>query len=62
MEMAGQRDILSRVWSNDRAAVGMVGAVGRGRGDRLPGMRRAFMRQAAGFDPNEPRLLRGEAI
>jgi 2-octaprenyl-6-methoxyphenol hydroxylase len=62
LEMAATTDILNRLFSNDLAPVRLVRTVGLGLVDRLPGMKRAFMRQAAGFDPNEPRLLRGEAI
>jgi len=62
LEMAATTDILNRLFSNDLAPVRLARTVGLGLVDRLPGLKRVFMRQAAGFDPNEPRLLRGEAI
>ena len=62
LEMAATTDLLNRLFSNDLAPVRLARTVGLGLVDRLPGVKRMFMRQAAGFDPNEPRLLRGEAI
>lgn len=56
-------DALNRLFSNDLAPVRMIRDLGLGLVDRMPGLKRVFMREAAGV-PGEggPRLLRGEAL
>ncbi|MBZ0226903.1 MAG: FAD-dependent monooxygenase, partial [Bauldia sp.] len=61
-EMGATTDILNRLFSNDNPVVRLVRDVGLGLVDRLPAMKRAFMREAAGEGGELPRLLRGEAI
>ncbi|WP_349368850.1 FAD-dependent monooxygenase [Salinarimonas sp.] len=56
-------DALNRLFSNDLPPIRMARDLGLGLVDRMPGLKRFFMREAAGV-PREggPRLLRGEAI
>jgi 2-octaprenyl-6-methoxyphenol hydroxylase len=55
-------DILNRLFSNDNPVIRLVRDVGLGLVDRLPAMKRVFVREAAGEGGELPRLLRGEAI
>ncbi|HZP21189.1 MAG TPA: ubiquinone biosynthesis hydroxylase [Bauldia sp.] len=62
VEMGLVTDGLNRLFSNDNPLVRLVRDVGLGIVDRLPGLKRLFMREAAGEGGDLPRLLRGEAI
>ena len=55
-------DGLNRLFSNDNPALRLVRDVGLGLVDRLPALKRMFIREAAGDGGELPRLLRGEAI
>lgn len=56
-------DGLNRLFSNDLLPVRLARDLGLGIVDRLPGLKRMFMREAAGLAKAEtPRLLRGEAL
>ncbi len=55
-------DVLNRLFSNDNPAIRLARDVGLGIVDRLPPLKRAFMREAAGAGGALPRLLKGEAI
>jgi len=61
-EMGVVTDILNRMFSNDDPALRLVRDVGLGIVDRLPALKRLFIREAAGGGGALPRLLRGEAI
>jgi 2-octaprenyl-6-methoxyphenol hydroxylase len=61
-EMGVTTDILNRLFSNDNPVIRLVRDVGLGLVDRLPAMKRVFVREAAGEGGELPRLLRGEAI
>jgi 2-octaprenyl-6-methoxyphenol hydroxylase len=61
-EMGVTTDALNRLFSNDNPAIRLVRDVGLGLVDRLPPLKRVFMREAAGEGGELPRLLRGEAI
>ncbi|MEW5420715.1 ubiquinone biosynthesis hydroxylase [Amorphus sp. 3PC139-8] len=61
-EMAATTDVLNRLFSNDFAPVRLARTMGLGMVDRLPGLKRMFIREAAGLDRASPKLLRGEAI
>ena len=61
-EMGLVTDGLNRLFSNDYAALRLVRDVGLGIVDRLPVLKRLFIREAAGDGGELPRLLRGEAI
>lgn len=62
--MAGAMDGLNRLFSNDSTPVRLLRDLGLGVVDRLPPLKRFFMRQASGNSPTRhlPRLLRGEAL
>ena len=55
-------DVLNRLFSNDNALVRAARDFGLGVVDRLPGLKKRFIDQAAGREPGAPRLLLGEAI
>lgn len=56
-------DILTRMFSNDITPLRLVRDFGLGLVDRMPAMKRYFIKQAAGIpDASGPRLLRGESI
>jgi 2-octaprenyl-6-methoxyphenol hydroxylase len=54
-------DGLNRLFSNDLTPVRLVRDLGLGLVDRMPGLKRFFIREAAGLG-DKPRLLRGEAL
>lgn len=53
-------DAVNRLFSNDNPLLRLARDLGMGAVSRTPGLRRAFMRQAAGLSGELPRLLRGE--
>ncbi len=56
-------DVLNRLFSNDIMPVRVVRDLGLGLVDRLPSLKKFFIRQAAGTPGrNDPRLLAGEPI
>ena len=55
-------DGLNRLFSNDNAALRMLRDAGLGVVDRLPGLKGAFVRQAAGVAGELPRLLTGAMV
>ena len=61
-EMGATTDILNRLFSNDNPVARLIRDVGLGVVDRLPAMKRMFLREAAGEGGELPRLLRGEPI
>jgi 2-octaprenyl-6-methoxyphenol hydroxylase len=61
-EMGLITDGLNRLFSNDNPALRILRDVGLGIVDRLPMLKRMFIREAAGEGGELPRLLRGEAI
>lgn len=61
-QMAAVTDVLNRLFSNDLAPVRMVRDVGLGLVDRLPGLKRFFIGEAAGGGRGLPRLLQGLPI
>jgi 2-octaprenyl-6-methoxyphenol hydroxylase len=60
--MGAVTDGLNRLFSNDATPVRLVRDLGLGLVDRLPGLKRFFIREAAGVAGEPPRLLRGEAL
>lgn len=61
--MGAMTDGLNRLFSNDFLPVRLVRDLGLGLVDRMPGLKRFFIREAAGLrDGSAPRLLRGEAL
>lgn len=61
-QMGVVTDVLNRLFSNDMDVVRAVRDVGLGFVDRLPSLKRFFIRQAAGLDGAVPRLLAGDPI
>lgn len=55
-------DALNRLFSNDRDTVRLARDLGLGLVDRLPPLKRFFMREGAGSTGDPPRLLKGEAV
>jgi 2-octaprenyl-6-methoxyphenol hydroxylase len=55
-------DGLNRLFSNDLLPVRLARDLGLGLVDRLPGLKRLFIREAAGLAESGPRLFRGEAL
>jgi 2-octaprenyl-6-methoxyphenol hydroxylase len=53
---------LNMLFSNESALLRIVRDVGLGLVDRIPPLKSAFIRQAAGLSGEVPRLLRGEAL
>ena len=62
VRMGATTDVLNRMFSNDFAPLRAVRDIGLGIVDRLPAMKRYFIREASGLAGDTPRLLRGEAI
>ena len=52
--------VLNRLFANDNAPLRMARQFGLGVVDRLPGLKRFFMREAAGLTGELPKLLKGE--
>lgn len=55
-------DVLNRLFSNDNPLLRLARDVGLGLVDRMPGLKRRFIDQAAGYGSDIPRLLQGEPI
>jgi 2-octaprenyl-6-methoxyphenol hydroxylase len=62
MTMAVATDGLNRLFSNRSDVLRAVRDLGLGIVDRLPGLKRLFIREAAGLAGEVPKLLRGEAL
>ena len=62
VRMGATTDILNRLFSNDIGPLRMIRDVGLGLVDRMPGLKRGFIAEAAGRSGAAPRLLKGEAI
>ena len=62
MTMGLATDGLNRLFSNRSDVLRLFRDVGLGMVDRLPGLKRVFMREAAGLFGDVPKLLRGEAL
>jgi 2-octaprenyl-6-methoxyphenol hydroxylase len=62
MAMGIATDGLNRLFSNRSDALRLVRDVGLGLVDRLPGLKRLFIREAAGLVGDVPKLLRGESL
>ena len=61
-QMAAVTDVLNRLFSNDLAPVRILRDVGLGLVDRLPGLKRYFIGEAAGTSASLPRLLKGQPL
>ncbi|WP_436153284.1 ubiquinone biosynthesis hydroxylase [Bosea sp. LjRoot90] len=55
-------DGLNRLFSNDSTPLRLVRDLGLGLVERMPGLKRFFIREAAGLGGSTPRLLKGEML
>jgi 2-octaprenyl-6-methoxyphenol hydroxylase len=62
MMMGATTDGLNRLFSNRSDIARFVRDLGLGIVDRLPGLKRLFIREAAGLVGEVPKLLRGETL
>jgi len=62
MAMGLATNVLNGMFSNDFTPLRAVRDIGLGLVDRMPPLKGAFIRQAAGLTGDVPRLLRGEAL
>jgi 2-octaprenyl-6-methoxyphenol hydroxylase len=62
MAMGVATDGLNRLFSNRSDALRLIRDVGLGLVDRLPSLKRVFIREAAGLLGDVPKLLRGEPL
>jgi 2-octaprenyl-6-methoxyphenol hydroxylase len=62
MTMGVATDGLNRLFSNSSDVLRLVRDLGLGVVERLPALKRIFIREAAGFTGDVPKLLRGEAL
>ena len=62
MAMGVATDGLNRLFSNRSDVLRLVRDVGLGLVDRLPALKRLFIREAAGLVGEVPKLLRGEVL
>jgi 2-octaprenyl-6-methoxyphenol hydroxylase len=60
--MGAVTDGLNRLFSNDATPLRLARDLGLGLVDRLPSLKRFFIREAAGVAGAPPRLMRGEAL
>ena len=60
--MGAVTDGLNRLFSNDWTPARMARDVGMGVVDRLPGLKKRLIREAAGLAGGSARLLRGERL
>ena len=62
MAMGFATDGLNRLFSNRSDVLRLARDVGLGMVERLPGLKRLFIREAAGLVGDVPKLLRGEVL
>ena len=55
-------DSLNRLFSNRSDVLRLMRDVGLGLVERMPPLKRMFIREAAGFTGDVPKLMRGEAL
>ena len=62
VQLAVATDAFNRLFSNDRPGLRLLRDMGLGLVGALPGLRRAFIREAAGLTGDRPRLSQGRAL
>jgi 2-octaprenyl-6-methoxyphenol hydroxylase len=62
MTMGVATDGLNRLFSNSNDALRLARDVGLGVVERIPALKKVFIREAAGFTGDVPKLLRGEVL
>ncbi len=60
--LAAATDVFNRLFSNDNPLLRLGRDIGMGLAGAVPGLRRGFVREAAGLTGDLPRLLKGHAI
>ena len=55
-------DVVNRLFSNESALLAALRGIGMGAVNALPSLRRHFIREAAGVNAAEPRLMQGEPV
>lgn len=60
--MALATDVFNRLFSNDNAVLRLGRNLGLGLVNRVPGLRRQFIREAAGLTGDVPKLLQGQRL
>jgi 2-octaprenyl-6-methoxyphenol hydroxylase len=60
--LAAATDGFNRLFSNDNGALRLVREIGMGLANALPGLRRGFIREAAGLTGDVPRLMQGKTL
>ena len=55
-------DSFNRLFSNDNSLLRMTRDLGMGLVNKLPGLRRSFIREAAGLTGDLPKLMQGKAL
>ncbi|UWQ53648.1 FAD-dependent monooxygenase [Leisingera caerulea] len=60
--LAAATDVFNRLFSNDNPLLRLGRDIGMGVAGTIPGLRRNFVREAAGLTGDLPRLLKGRAI
>ncbi len=61
-QMGVTTDLLNRLFSNDMTPVRMIRDIGLGLVNRMPGLKKQFIGEAAGFGGDMPKLLAGEGL
>ncbi len=62
MTMGVATDVLNRLFSNSNDVLRLARDVGLGLVERVPALKKVFIREAAGFTGDVPKLLRGEGL
>jgi 2-octaprenyl-6-methoxyphenol hydroxylase len=62
VQMGVVTDVLNRLFSNNNPLLRIARDVGLGIVDRMPGLKKSFIEQAAGNKEGTPKLLRGESL
>lgn len=60
--LAAATDVFNRLFSNDNPLLRLGRDIGMGLAGAVPGLRRGFVREAAGLTGDLPKLLKGQAI
>jgi 2-octaprenyl-6-methoxyphenol hydroxylase len=60
--MAGVTDVLNRLFSNDIALIKLARDLGLGAVNKIPPLKRFFMRHAMGTVGDLPKLMRGASL
>ena len=61
-QMGVTTDLMNRLFSNDIAPVRSIRDIGLGIVERMPGLKKMFIGEAAGFGSETPKLLEGEGL